>query len=74
MSVSQKKYLDFIGPPKHNNNFVFEDLIEQANSFYICSSLYMYTHTHTYIYGQYFYFPVTFVGRPLRIAPNFGML
>ena len=29
---------------------------------------------YIYIYGQYFYFPVTFVGRPLRIAPNFGML
>ena len=26
------------------------------------------------VLGQYFYFPVTFVGRPLRIAPNFGML
>ena len=27
-----------------------------------------------YIYGQYFYFPATFVGQPLRIAPSFGML
>ena len=29
---------------------------------------------YIYIYEQYFYFCTTFVDRPLRIAPNLGML
>ena len=52
-----------------------------AKCYIWCIKLHVYTDTrnttkspYIYIYGQYFYFPVTFVGRPLRIAPNFGML
>ena len=71
MSVSQKKYLDFIGPPKHNNNFVFEDLIEQANSFYICFSLYIYTHTHTYIY-IYIYVSGIYTNLSRRMKKNYS--